>query len=71
MGRIRFITVKVELTRNGYEVSLAVFDEHEVIRREAYDRLSWREAMQVCEACVDHYRPGLELLEGGIQETLF
>lgn len=71
VGRIRFITIKIGLTEFGYEVSVAVFDDHEVIRREAYDRLSWREAQQVADACADAYRPGLELLSGGVQDTLF
>lgn len=71
MGRIRFITVRLELSSTGYEVSVAVFDDHEVIHREAYDRLSWKEAQQVCDAVADAFRPGLELLNGGVQDTLF
>jgi len=71
MGRIRFITVRVALYKSGYDVTVSVFNDSEVIHREAYDQLSWREAEQVVEAVTDAYRPGLELMVGGVQETLF
>lgn len=71
MGRIDFITVRIALDPTGYSVAVAIFDRHEVMRRENYDRLSWREALQVVDAAADSYRPGLELLAGGVQESLF
>lgn len=71
MGRITFITVRTALYTHGYDVSVSVFGVVGVIHREAYDRLTWREAQQVQQAVTDHYRPGLELLVGGVQETLF
>lgn len=71
MGRIRFIVIRTELQRTGYAVQVAVFNELEVIHREEYDRLSWREAQQVADACQDAYRPGLELMAGGVQQALF
>lgn len=71
MKRIRFITIRVELERHGYSVGVSIFDDTEVIHREAYDHLSWKEAEQVVEACCDGYRPGLELGAGCTQETLF
>lgn len=71
MGRIRFITIRLGLQVTGYEVDVAVFGPEGVIRNETYTRLSWREAQQVVDAVEDHYRPGLELLDGGVQEPLF
>lgn len=71
MGRIRFIVIRTELRSTGYKVDVSVFDDRAVIHREEYDRLSWREAQQVAEAAADCYRPGLELLHGGVQQALF
>lgn len=71
MGRIKFIVVRTALYTHGYTVSLSVFGGDGVIHREEYDRLSWREAMDVQAAVADHFRPGLELMLGGVQESLF
>lgn len=71
MGRIVQTTVNVRLERTGYQVRVSVFDHSEVIHREQYDSLSWRESQQVADAVLDAYRPGLELLHGGVQDTLF
>lgn len=71
MGRIRFISMAVELSPSGFEVRLSIFSSAGVIRREAYDRLSWREARELTELLVDEFRPGTELLNGGVQPALF
>jgi hypothetical protein len=71
MGRIRFITTRISLYATGYSVRLAVFNEVEVIHHLEFDRLTWRETTDLVETLVDHYRPGLELMAGGVQETLF
>jgi hypothetical protein len=71
MGRIRFITVRIALSETGYQIRLSVHSDVEVIHREQYDRLTWREAMQVSDAVTDAYRPGLELMNGGVQLDLF
>lgn len=71
MGRIRFITLKVELRESGYIVAVSVFDAKEVIHRDHYVALSWREALQVIDAVTEHFRPGLELMAGGIQLSMF
>lgn len=71
MGRIHFIVVRTCLFTHGYEVSVSVFGESGVMLRESYDRLSWREAQDVQTAVADHYRPGLQLMNGGIQDPLF
>lgn len=71
MGRIRSIAIRLVLHETGYVVELSVFDAESVILRERYDRLAWREAVQVVEALTDAYRPGLELLAGGTQIPLF
>ena len=71
MGRIRHISIRIALRSDGYAVALGVFNEVEVIHRDTYDKMSWREATTLCEALTDAYRPGLELLAGGTQETLF
>jgi hypothetical protein len=52
-------------------VAVSVFDAKEVIHRDHYVALSWREALQVIEAVTEHFRPGLELMAGGIQLGLF
>jgi len=71
MGRITFISVRIELHTTGYVVNVSVFGTEGVMLREAYDRLSWREALDVQHSVADHYRPGLQLMEGGIQHPLF
>ena len=71
MGRITFIVVRTALFTDGYSVEVTVFGNGGVMRRESYEKLSWREAQQVAEAGADHYRPGLELMVGGVQDSLF
>lgn len=71
MGRIRFITVRIGLEPTGYTVKVAVFNDVEVVHRDEYDRLSWREASSIADAATDAYRPGLELMAGGVQQSLF
>jgi len=71
MGRIRHTHIHVYLFTTGYAVECSVFDGETVIHREAYDRLTWREAEQVIDAVADAYRPGLELMVGGTQLPLF
>lgn len=72
MGRIRSLSIRVALTDRGYSVRVAVFDgTPAVIETTEYGELSWREVLQVLDASADARRPGLELLAGGLQHSLF
>lgn len=71
MGRIRHTTLSFGLFDDGYWIRAVAFDTQGPISRVDAERMSWRELSQLLEDLADGWRPGVELLEGGTQETLF
>jgi hypothetical protein len=71
MGRIRHTTLAFGLANDGYWLRATAFNANEPIDQLACERLTWRELSQLLEDLTDNWRPGVELLEGGSQGTLF
>jgi hypothetical protein len=71
MGRIRHTALNFGLSDDGYWLRAVAFGRQEPIARVELEKLTWRELSQVLEDITENWRPGVEILGEGIQETLF
>ena len=71
MHRVRHVTLAFGLLDTGYWVRCTAFDSETRVRQLDVDRMTWRECRELLELLPDEWRPGVELLDGGIQESLF
>jgi hypothetical protein len=71
MGRIRHTTLAYGLLDDGYWLRAVAFSSEGPIAKTDCTQLTWRELAQLLEDLTDSWRPGVELMTGGTQETLF
>jgi hypothetical protein len=71
MQRIRHTTLAFGLGATGYWLRATAFGADERIRHLELSELTWRELAQMLEDLTDNWRPGVELLQGGTQDSLW